>query len=358
MESKLDSRRISLQWHNLVGQNQWTGIRVSVRIDELIRWPLIRNSGSNSMSNTPDTTQPDRRRFGWEQFRFAVAVLLFAAAVVKIFNMQQILTGSGLLRTMPRLVAVAAFEAALATWLIVGNRFLSWLLTLTTFSIFVTSAIYVIATDQSCDCFGEQLDPETMVVIDTVVLLLAVCLRPRGRWMSSRKLIWQLTTVAVIGGLVAVAAVWQYEVLVRIERSRLLVADLLTGKTWPLNEQVDPRLSELSSGKWMILIAQQDCGPCRNLVARHFADPETHRPGERTAVFVFGGGNDRWRFQFDRVTLDLSGDALLGWPNGQPYVVNPAVFLLDNNIVVDAAEGEDTDEFLGSLLSGPEESNP
>lgn len=291
-------------------------------------------------------------------FRFAVAALLLAAAVGKIFNMAQILTGGGLLGTMPRLAAVTAFEAAAAAWLIVGNRFLAWLLTLTTFAIFVTSAVYAMATDQSCDCFGEQLDPETMVVVDTVVLLLTGCLRPSSWRMSSRTLTRQLTIVAVVGGLVAALAVWRYEGLVRHERSRLLVVDLLVGKSWPLNGQMDSQLSELSSGKWMILIAQQDCGHCRNLVARYFADPETHRPGERTAVFVIGGGDDRWRFQFDRVTLDLSGDALLRWPNGKPYVVNPAVFLVDNGIVVDAAEGAETDQFMDSLLIGPEPSTP
>jgi hypothetical protein len=272
--------------------------------------------------------------------------------------MAQILTGGGLLGTMPRLAAVTAFEAAAAAWLIVGNRFLAWLLTLTTFAIFVTSAVYAMATDQSCDCFGEQLDPETMVVVDTVVLLLTGCLRPSSWRMSSRTLTRQLTIVAVVGGLVAALAVWRYEGLVRHERSRLLVVDLLVGKSWPLNGQMDSQLSELSSGKWMILIAQQDCGHCRNLVARYFADPETHRPGERTAVFVIGGGDDRWRFQFDRVTLDLSGDALLRWPNGKPYVVNPAVFLVDNGIVVDAAEGAETDQFMDSLLIGPEPSTP
>jgi hypothetical protein len=94
------------------------------------------------------------------------------------------------------------------------------------------------------------------------------------------------------------------------------------------------------------------------MVARYFADPETHRPGERTAFFAFGFGDDRWRFQFDRVTFDRSGDALLSWPNGKPYVVNPAVFLVDNGIVVDAAEGEETVQFMGSLLSGHEQSAP
>lgn len=310
------------------------------------------------MSNRADTPEPESRQFTWEQFRFGVSALLLAAAVIKIFNMPQILSGDGLLATLPRLVFVVAFEAVAAACLIVGNRFWTWLLTLATFTIFVTSAVYAIATNQSCDCFGEQLAPETMVIIDTVVLLFTFFLRPRRYRMSSQNLIRQLTIVGMAGVLIAAVAVWRYEVLVKNERSRMLVAELLVGKPWPLNEKMHPQLSEFSSGKWMILIARQDCVHCRNLVAEYFADPETHRRGERTAVFVFSGGNDRWRFQFDRVTLDVSGDSVLGWPNGKPYVVNPAVILVDNGIVVDAAEGAETDQFLDSLLSGPEQSVP
>jgi len=314
--------------------------------------------GGKSLRDTLDTTDPDLRRFGWKQFRFVVAALLLAAAVVKLVNMRQILVSDSLLGTMPRLVAVAAFETALATFLMIGNRFWSWVLTLTTFAIFITSSVYAMATNQSCGCFGERLNSETIVVIDAVVLLLMLCLRPGRQRMRSRKLIRQLTTIAVVGGLVAGAAVWRYEVLVRNERSRLLVADLLLGQPWPLTGQMDPQLSELSSGKWMILISQQDCSHCQHMVTRYFSDPNRHRPGERTAVFVFGGDDDLWRFQFDRVTLDLSDKAAFRWTNGQPYVVNPAVFLVDNGIVVDAAEGADADRFIGSLWSDTGQSSP
>lgn len=279
-----------------------------------------------------------------------VAALLLVASVVKLFNMWQILTGGGLLGTAPRLIAVVAFEAVAAVWLIVGNRFWAWVLTLTTFSIFVAAAVYAIATDQSCNCFGRQLAPETMVVIDTVVLLLTGVLRPRSWTTSSVSLTRQMTIAAVVGVVAAALAGWHYKVLAADERSRILLAELLVGKPWPLNGQVDPHLAELSSGKWMILIAQQDCGHCRDLVARYFADPETHRHGERTAVFVFGGDSEKWRFEFDRVNLDLSGVALSGWPDGKPYVVNPALFLVDDGIVVDAAEGSATEQFLDSLF--------
>ncbi|QDT46811.1 hypothetical protein Pan258_08310 [Symmachiella dynata] len=310
------------------------------------------------MSDSTDTTQSTGGTLGWESFRFAVAALLFATAVVKIVNMAQILTGGGLLGTMPRLVAVTAFEAAVAVYLIVGNRCLAWLLTLTTFAIFVASTLYAISMDQPCDCFGGKLEPETVVVIDAVVLLLTACLRPRRWQVSSPKLIRQLTVVTVVAGLVAGAAVWRYDVLLEKERSRLLVAEVLVGKPWPLNGQTDPRLSELGSGKWMILIARQDCGHCREMVAQYFADPETHRPGERTAFFVFGGRDPQWRFQLDRVAFDPPSEALLSWPDGEPYVINPAIFLVENGIVIDAAEGTESEQFLGALLSGRKPATP
>ena len=310
------------------------------------------------MSDTPDTTRPADGKFGWEYFRFAVAALLLATAVLKIVNMAQILTGGGLLGTMPRLVAVMAFEAAIAVYLIVGNRCLAWLLTLTTFAIFVTSTLYAISTNQPCNCFGGKVEPETVVVIDTVVLLLTACLRPRRWQLSSPQLIRQLTAVAVVGGLFAGAAVWRYDVLVEKERSRLLVVDLLVGKPWPLNGQTDPRLSELNTGKWMILIARQDCGHCREMVSRYFADPHTHRPGERTAFFVFGARDHQWRYQLDRVAFDPPSDDVLSWPDGEPHVVNPGIFLVDDGIVVDAAEGTQAEQFLESLLDGTEQAAP
>lgn len=310
------------------------------------------------MSTTADSTRPGRSRFGWEQFRFVVAALLLVSSVVKIFNMRQILTDGGLLANTTRLIIVVAFEAAAAACLIVGNRFWAWLLTLITFSIFVTLAVYAIATDQTCDCFGRQLATETIVIVDTVVLLLSAILRPRSWSMSTRSVIRQLTIAAVAGGLAAAVAGWQYKVLLADERAQILLAELLVGKPWPLNGQVDPQLAELGSGKWMILIAQQDCGHCRDLVTRYFADPKTHRHGERTAVFVFGGDSEKWRVEFDRVSLDSPGDALSGWPEGKPYVVNPALFLVEDGIVVNAAEGKATDQFLDSLLRGPKRPIP
>lgn len=302
------------------------------------------------MNNPSGTTPSEGTRPGWNQFRWVVAAVLFTAAVSKIVNMPQILAGGGLLGTMPRLLSAAAFEAAAATCLIVGNRFWSWLLTLLTFTVFILSAFFAVATHQSCDCFGKRLEPESMVVIDTVVLLLTAFMRPKTRQPAGR-LLPQLTTVAVAGVLVAGAGYWRYEGVMTSERSKYLVVGRLLGNPWPITADLHPRLSELSSGRWMVLVILQDCEHCRDMVDRYFSDPQRHRAGERTAVFLFARDTQPWRFQFDRVTLDEPMDGLLKWPNGEPRVVNPAVFLLDNGIVVDAAEGTASDPFLSSLLA-------
>jgi hypothetical protein len=297
---------------------------------------------------------PDVRQFGWKQFRFAVAALLLTAAVVKIFNVPEIFAGGGLLATKLRLVAVIGFEGAAATFLIIGNRYWSWLLTLTTFAVFVASAMYALATDQACNCFGEQFSPETMVVVDTVVLLLTVCFRPRDRGLASVSTVRQLTVTVIAGALFATLSALQHEALLRSEESRLMLADVRIGKPWPLDAQKHSKLKALETGRWMILVIDGECGPCRNLIAHHFSDPATHRQGERTAIFVFVGRSDPWQFQFDRVALDFSNNDFVSWPEFKPIVASPAVFIVVDGVVVDAAEGIQADSFIRSAWNSNE----
>jgi len=49
------------------------------------------------------------------------------------------------------------------------------------FGVFVVSTTWAIVTGQSCNCFGERLDPQTMLIIDAVVLLLAGYFRQQGK---------------------------------------------------------------------------------------------------------------------------------------------------------------------------------
>lgn len=276
---------------------------------------------------------------------------MFTAAVTKGVNMPLILAGDGLLGTLPRLLFVIAFESAAATYLVIGSLWWSWLLTLVTFTIFVISSLYAMATDRSCSCFGEWLDVETVVVIDTVVLLLTVCLRHGYSRVAAGRLATHLLIGVIVGGSVVGLALLRHQSFRRTQRERLIVADVLLGNPWPINEQKHPALKPLSRGRWMIVIVNRDCKRCRTLIRKHFQDPELHRVGERTAVFAYGRDNPEWQFQIDRISLNPESETFFSWPAGRPLVASPAVFLINDGFVTDVAEGAMTDEFLGSLFS-------
>lgn len=300
----------------------------------------------DSSVSVAETTNSDERRFGWKRFRFVVAAVLLAAAVVKLFTLPEIIAGRGLLATKLRLVSVVGFETAAATFLIVGSRFWSWLLALATFTVFVGAAVYALATDQPCQCFGKRFDPETMVIFDIFVLLLTAFSRPREVEPASRGAAWQLSLAVIAGGAVAAFATIQYDTVLQSEDARLLLWEERMGKPWPLNSHMHPKLSALETGRWMVLIVKRECSHCREMIETHFSDPTAHRPGERTAIFVPVGGGDRWQFQFDRVSFDLSGSDFISWTKGKPIVTNPAVFTLVDGVVKDAADGDKSDFFI------------
>jgi len=305
------------------------------------------HDGSDSMDAT---TKADVRWAGWKRFRFVVAAVLLTAAVVKIFTIPEIIAGRGLLATQPRLVSVIGFEAAVATFLIIGHRFWSWLLALSTFAIFVGSALYALSTDQACNCFGAMVDPEAMVIVDVAVLLLTAFSRPRDGQLTTDGMFRHLVVAGALGGVLATLAAFQYQALLRNEDSRIMLPEARIGKPWPLTAEMHPKLRALETGRWMVLIVKQDCPHCRDLITELFSDPAAHPPGERTAVFVFTDGNDEWQFQFDRVAHDLSGSDLVRWTQGPPLVSVPVVFAVVDGVVEDAAVGDEADSLIRSAL--------
>ena len=284
----------------------------------------------------------------WGQIRFFVAALLLFAAAVKVVSTPQILAGGGLLGTAPRLTCVVAFEASMATYLIIGNLFLSWILTLVVFVVFVVSAGYALATGQACNCFGDQVDPQVMLIIDMVVLAATGWCRPVPEPGTQKQLIKHLIIAAIVGTAFAGLSVWRNQVVDRTQPLEFLLADMLNGKPWPLDESLHPDLQELGSGKWMVVVVRRDCDHCRELIEKYFRDPQRHRPDERTAVFV--AGNDQWPFQLDHVSFDVIGGTFLAWSSAEPFVASPAIFLIDDGTVVEAADGNDSDQFIETLL--------
>lgn len=285
---------------------------------------------------------------GWTYLRYAVALLLFVAAITKIVTTPQVLASDGLLASLPRLAGVIALEAAAATYLLLGPLLWSWRLTVLLFTVFIGSTAYAISTGKSCGCFGEQLSPQVMLGIDIAVLVLALVLRPRQPSGAGPLVVVHLIACAVIGMSLAGASLWRHQTVDRTAPLEFLLADTLTGQSWPLNVHWHPNLQPLGSGRWLVLVVRHDCDHCRQLVQRYFSDPSRHRDGERTAVFV--AGSSSWPFQLDHVSFDSVGDDSITWPSDEPFVASPAIFLLDDAVITEAADGDDSDAFMEQLF--------
>ena len=131
--------------------------------------------------------------------------------------------------------------------------------------------------------------------------------------------------------------------------SPVMLADMLIEKRWPLDATLHPDLAELDEGRWMVLVVRRDCEHCRQLLEKHFADPATHRPNERTATFV--AGETSWPFMLDEIAIESSAGTSITWPAEEPFVASPAIFLIENGRVVKASDGEDADAFLEESMS-------
>ena len=285
----------------------------------------------------------------WEFMRLVVAAILFLAAASKAWNVVETLQGDGLLSERWLLFSVIFWEAALALFLVVGDSVRSWKLATMTFVSFAAAASYAIVTGQSCNCISQLIPTEAMLTLDvSVIAALAFC-RPRETSM----LFWGncvSVPLAVAAGTIAVAAAIAVEHQTdSTDPLEYILADMLLDHTWPLGSSFGDELSELEKGQWLVIIGRHDCDHCRELVTRFFSDPSWHREGERTAFFL--AGSDQWSYQLDRVSFDDASDGTISWKDGEPFVASPAIFLLSDGVVVDASDGEQSDEFLDNMLS-------
>ncbi len=63
---------------------------------------------------------------------------------------------------------------------------------------------------------------------------------------------------------------------------------------------------------------------------------------------MFVAGEDRWPFELDGISLEPDGRTVVRWEE-EPFVASPLVCLIEDGIVVDAADGTGTDEFMSQL---------
>ncbi len=284
----------------------------------------------------------------WHSLRRLIAGVLVAAAVLKALNSTQILVTDGLLSSKPLLLATIGFEAGAALYLVTGPLFGTWLLTLGTFTVFAFISGYALGTGQDCNCFAEAIDSRVTLTLDMIVLSLAIWFRPVRHAVWGSGMSRMIPRAAAVGLCASMAAAGWHEMSIRSESLEALNPDELIGRPWPLGDLYHSELGELLNGNWLLVVAARDCERCHELIERHFPQPTRHRADERTAVFVADG--ERWPFQFDEVSLDVSGEAVVSWPGDAPFVSTPAVFVIQDGNVVEAADGKGALRVIAALF--------
>lgn len=291
----------------------------------------------------------------WNTLRWIVATVLFVAAGFKVANVTQILAAEGLLSHRTLLYLTIGLEVMLSVFVVTAASRWAWLATVSTFSIFAVISAYALFSGTDCNCFGTLIGPQVTLPLDVAIVLAAFFCRPSAAHAESNELKPKraVSKLAVGFGLafaLVAGAHWQDRRNTGSANSQtlqFLLADEQVGKAWPIDEQLHPALSELREGRWLILVVRHDCDHCRELLAHFFSDPLRHRDGERTAVFV--AGSPAWSFQFDSVSLETDAHHQINWP-AEPFVASPAIFVVEDGTVRDAADGSDSDDFLSSIF--------
>lgn len=283
----------------------------------------------------------------WGVVKTAVSLILFYAALMKSFRIAEILaTSGGLFSSKAMLITAIAFEAGVATYILLAPASKSWSAVIGTFSLLTLAALYSLATERSCDCFGGDYGAELTLPLDLAILLACGIFRPIGNGRKKCSNTFLIVSSTIVGVALSSSALYYQEIrsLETTEQFDTLLADMLIGREWPLTSAMHPNLSQLETGKWLIVVAKADCEHCQQLVQREFSNAKRHRNGERTAVFIAEG--TRWSFQLDAVSMTPVEADVIGWPRKPPFFASPAIFCLIHGKVVAAADGPSAGDFL------------
>jgi hypothetical protein len=282
--------------------------------------------------------------------RLGCATLLFAAAVLKVYQLATdpalgVLYGFRWLQ-----VGLVQYEYVLAVWMLSGLFGIYCRnVALLTFTGFACVAAYLGLTDaESCGCFGQvHVNPWFMLGIDVVAVLSI------SRWLPrvSQGATWNSAFPGPIVGAVfvaglaapAIAAIAPYQFTATggatDEEIVLLEPEKWIGGRFPLFHEIDigPRLAR---GSWVIVLFQHTCSHCQAILPRYEQLAKLHAdgPGAFRIALIEVPPHD---------PNEPSPSALceLGRLNGEKewFVATPAEILLRDGQVVDARTSDDVD---------------
>lgn len=250
------------------------------------------------------------------------------------------------------LIVVIALEAAMAQWLLFGRwpRWSRWIPG-ACFAIFAVVALHQALTGvESCGCFGRvKVNPWITFGMD-VLLTAGLLMWPPGREPVIRlPRLGLMPRVGIVGAAVAVAlglSLWRLPRPVVAgtdgEPAGLLQAGSLTilepsrwiGRALPLISEIDIG-EQLRTGKWVAVLHQAHCSTCRE--ALPFYEAQARAAGETKAygVALIEMPPHEGAHSHDSHAVWGTLSAGREW-----FASTPAVLLLDNGIVRDAAEGK------------------
>ncbi|WP_153557166.1 hypothetical protein [Roseimaritima sediminicola] len=290
------------------------------------------------------------KRPAWHLLRWIPVTILLAAAVSKALYAPEFVSMGGLLSFPAVLLGVVFVEFACAISIAGLGVRASWAVTVSLFSGLFLVAAYAQFSGVSCNCFGGKVPPVASLVVDVGVLCLCLAFRPVAPTarQPTTSVVLILAGVLGIGG--AAYVNYRLTTVDRTDPLKFLLAGQLVGRLWPLDSSRHPQLEVLESGSWLAVVIRRDCEHCKLVLETHFKDPQRHRPGERTVLFV-AGEND-WPFSLDTIQNRAEPTGVLKWEQAAPFVASPAVFEIDEGRITRASDGQAADEFLETLFAG------
>ena len=295
-------------------------------------------------SNDPGTS------VGWSRFRWIVGAILLFAVATKSLEATRLLNSGGLLGSPWRLFPTIGAETAIAVHILLAAPRHAWLVTMVTFTMFLGISVISLTMQVPCNCLGSITRPEVIVGLDILVIVTAYWLRPTPR-ISARSSGQLSLRMAVVGGMIVSGLAYAHH---RREMASnhmsVLLADSTVNRKWPIDGDYHPRLIALERGKWMVLVLRPDCEHCRAIVSTHFSDTSRRPAGHDIAVF-HATHQGPWPFVFNNVSLDVRSLHTITWPNEPPFVAVPAVFVVEEGVVVAAADGVAAEPLLDRMLA-------
>ena len=237
------------------------------------------------------------KRFGFVQFRFVVAAVLFFAAGLKAYQLATaplppVVQGSvftpllGLLNERYFLMATVLGEILFALVLVTDLwRSWTWLLSLLGFSVFtLVSLMKGLSGETSCGYFGTiTVNPWITACLDLIIVVLLAVFRERIDWafppLDGKKvlailLVWFVLAVPTL--FFTLSLKQQPHATLGTEftapdgrQTIILEPEGWIGKEFPLFSRFAQTegFEVLRRGTWTILIVQPDCSECKKMLA-------------------------------------------------------------------------------------------